>query len=316
MSKSMHRLVHLIELATRKPVYAMSEKDIAKYNNLQIPDNIITRKIFGKPAILSGKQEFVIPVREGEIAGTWFLPQKKPDTVNPKTPALLYFHGGGWVLSTIAIHTLLCGKLSGILGIPVLSIEYRLAPEYKFPTAAEDAYDSLVWLHNHADELMVNRDLIYVMGSSSGGNLAAVVSLMARDRQGPKIRGQILNYPLTDGRMLSKSHKMYEKGPILTKKDIEFYITSYSNTKDDIYNPYFSPLLAENHADIPDTLIITAEYDPLLDDGAQYAEALRKAGVSVTYYMCRQTIHASLLYPKATGTKEAVLLISNFISKE
>jgi len=315
MSKRMHRMVRLIEIAIRKPVYVMSEKEIEKFNNIRIPDNVITRKIFNQTGVPSEKQELVIPVHGGEISGTLFMPRSTSVSLTKKTPAILYFHGGGWVMSAKAMHTRFCERLSSMIGIPVLSVEYRLAPSHKFPTAAEDAFDSLVWLHDHADGLMIDQDLIYVMGTSSGGNLAASVSLMARDREGPKIHGQILHCPVTDGRMVSEAYKLDGKLPILTKKDIEFFITAYCRDKSDIYNPYFSPLLAQNHTGLPKALIITAEYDLLRDDGAQYAKILRKAGVSATYLMCRQTIHAFLLYPHADGKKEAERLITEFIGK-
>lgn len=313
MSKRMHRMVRLLAIGMRKPIYAMSEKERNKFSSMSIPDNIFTRKYFGIPAKPPKRREFSIPVHGGEVAGTLFIPNNMVKNEKLTTPVMLYFHGGGWVLSTIAMHTRLCEKFSALLGIPILSVEYRLAPEHKFPTAAEDAYDSLVWVHDHADELHFNPDAVYVMGSSAGGNLAAVISLMARDRNGPKIRGQILNYPATDTDINTESYELYENGPVLTKKDMEFFIEAYSSSKEDIKNPYFSPLLAQNHENLPDALIITAEYDPLREDGVKYAEKLRKAGVSVTYYMCRQTVHGFLLYPGAEGVKDSERLISEFI---
>jgi acetyl esterase/lipase len=315
MSKRMHRMIRLLETAMHKPVYAMSEKEREKFSNLKIPDNIFTRKFFGIPANPPKHREYVIPVHDGEVAGTLFLPNNKMQTRNQTTPVILYFHGGGWVLSTIAMHTRLCKKFSAMLGIPILSVEYRLAPEHKFPTAAEDAYDSLVWLHEHADEFKINPDAVYVMGSSAGGNLAAVISLMARDRKGPNIRGQILNYPVTNTDMSTESYKQHEEGPILTKKDMEFFIDTYRSKEADISHPYFSPLLAPNHENLPEALIITAEYDPLREEGAQYAEKLRNAGVPVTYHMCKQTIHGFLIYPGAEGVKDTERLITEFIGK-
>jgi len=294
----------------------MTEKERDKFSNINIPDNIFTRKFFGIPSPPLKHHACIIPVHGGEVAGTLFIPKNKMETKNKTTPAMLYFHGGGWVLSTIAMHTRLCEKLSALLGIPILSVEYRLAPEHRFPTAAEDAYDSLAWLHEHADEFMINRDAVYVMGSSAGGNLAAVISLMSRDRKGPKIRGQILNYPVTDTDMSTESYKQYEEGPILTKKDMEFFIDTYRSKEDDINHPYFAPMLASTHENLPDALIITAEYDPLRDEGAAYAEKLRSAGVPVTYHLCRQTIHGFLVYPGAEGVKDTERLISEFIERD
>ncbi|MBL7005601.1 MAG: alpha/beta hydrolase [Spirochaetia bacterium] len=315
MSKRMHLMVRFLEIGMRKPVYAMSEKERDKFRKINIPDNILTRKIFNIPSNSAKKQEFVIPVKNGEVSGTLFLPNKEAESKVQPTPAIIYFHGGGWVLSTIAMHTRLCEKFSVLLGLPILSVEYRLAPKHKFPTAAEDAYDSLTWLHTHADEFKINRSAIYVMGSSAGGNLAAVVSLMARDRKGPEIRGQILNYPVTSSAMDTESYTLFKEGPILTKKDMEFFIEAYSSKKDDITNPYLSPMLASNHADLPEALIITAEYDPLRDEGKKYAEVLTNAGVSVTYHMCKQTIHGFLVYPGAEGIKDAERLINVFIAR-
>jgi len=193
-------------------------------------------------------------------------------------------------------------------------IDYRLAPQHKFPTAVEDCYNTLVWAAQGARYWKIDPERIFVMGDSAGGNLAAVVSRLSRDRKGPAIAGQILIYPITDGRMRTPSYAQFKDSPSLTAKEMQFFIKSYQREPKDILNPNFSPLLSKDHSRLPPTLIITAEYDPLLDDGKLYAEALESADTQVKYLECKNTVHGFLAFPAAEGTEETEAAIIQFIA--
>lgn len=209
-------------------------------------------------------------------------------------PLLVFFHGGGWVVGDIDTHDGLCRSLANGAGCVVASVDYRLAPEHPFPAAPEDCYAATQWVAENVASLHGDPAHIAVGGDSAGGNLAAVVSLMARDRGGPALDFQLLIYPATDLRMQSPSIDENAEGYMLTKRSMLWYRGHYLASDADITNPLASPLLAENLSGLPPALIITAEYDPLRDEGEQYAQRLTSAGVPVTISRYSGMIHGFL----------------------
>ncbi|MBP1687639.1 MAG: alpha/beta hydrolase family protein [Deltaproteobacteria bacterium] len=196
-------------------------------------------------------------------------------------PMVVYFHGGGWVLGDLESHDPLCRALANEVGTVVLSVDYRLAPEHRFPAAAEDAYAATVWAAAHAAELGATRSRLAVAGDSAGGNLAAVVPLMARDRGGPPLRGQLLVYPVTDCARNTPSYEENAEGYFLTAAHMRWYWEQYLGAADGSH-PYASPLRAPDLSGLPRAYVVTAEYDPLRDEGEAYAHRLRDSGVPVT----------------------------------
>lgn len=195
--------------------------------------------------------------------------------------ALIYFHGGGWVIGNIETHDVVCRDLTAGAGCVTVSVDYRLAPEHKFPAAPEDCHAATKWVADNARALNIDANRIAVGGDSAGGNLAAVVSQMARDRNGPKIAFQLLVYPATDCANETPSQREFtQDGYILSRADMDWFYGHYLNAADKT-NPYVCPALAKNFAGLPPAFVITAEVDPLRDEGEAYAEALRKAGVKV-----------------------------------
>lgn len=195
-------------------------------------------------------------------------------------PAIVYFHGGGWVIGAIETHDGFCRSLANKAECIVISVDYRLAPENKFPAAPEDCYAATRWVQQNAEELGIDRSRIAVGGDSAGGNLAAVVSLMLRDKDEPIPVFQLLIYPATDYYDPPKpSLKENGEGYLLTFEDMVWFLDQYLPSKDEAKNPLVSPLRAESLAGLPSALIITAEYDPLRDDGEMYAARLREFGV-------------------------------------
>jgi acetyl esterase len=197
-------------------------------------------------------------------------------------PVLVYFHGGGWVIGDIESHDPTCRSLANVAGCAVISVDYRLAPEAKFPAAAEDAYAATVWVRDNAARLGLDPSRLAVGGDSAGGNLAAVVSLMARDRGAPPIDFQLLVYPVTDHSYETASYVENATGYLLTRESMEWFWNHYISSPEDSTNPYASPLRATDLAGLPPALVITAEFDPLRDEGEAYATRLREAGVPTT----------------------------------
>jgi len=198
-----------------------------------------------------------------------------------RLPVLVYFHGGGWVIGDLETHDVLCRQLTAEAGISVIAVDYRLAPEHKFPAAADDAWAATRWIAAHAAELGVDADRLAVGGDSAGGNLAAVVALLAREAGGPRIALQILLYPVTDLVSESQSYADLADGYMLTRDSMRWFRAQYLAKEQDAADWRVSPLRAPSLAGLPPALVVTAGYDPLRDEGEAYARRLREAGVSV-----------------------------------
>ncbi|HMI92547.1 MAG TPA: alpha/beta hydrolase [Polyangiales bacterium] len=222
--------------------------------------------------------------------------------------ALVFFHGGGFVIGTLDGHDNLCRQLCADAGCVVVSVDYRLAPEHKFPSAVEDAYAATVWVHAHAAELEFDPGKLAVGGDSAGGNLTAAVSMLAKQRGGPKLALQALLYPATDLRTFDRPSSLENaEGKLLSRADMIWFTAQYLRDDRDRHDPLASPLAATDLSGLPPALVITAEHDPLRDEGNAYAEALRAAGNSVQLTCYPGTIHGFMsLYAFLDQGKAAV----------
>ena len=207
-------------------------------------------------------------------------------------PALVYFHGGGWVIGDLDTHDVQCRQVTAEAGITVVAVDYRLAPEHKFPAAVDDAWAATRWVVSHASELGVDGRRIAVAGDSAGGNLAAVVALLARDAaDGPAIALQVLVYPVTDLSSESKSYNDFAEGYMLTRDSMRWFKNHYLKSAGDAEDWRASPIRAKSLAGLPPALVVTAGFDPLRDEGAAYAARLTEAGVRVDYVCYGGMIH-------------------------
>jgi acetyl esterase len=209
-------------------------------------------------------------------------------------PAVVFLHGGGWVICDLDSHDGLCRRMSNALDAVVVSVDYRRAPEHKFPAAAEDAYAAVQWVAQNASDLLVDETRLALAGDSAGGNLTAVTALMARDRGGPALVHQLLIYPVTDataGRNEYPSKRENAEGYFLTTAAMEWYRDQYLAADADGEDPYCSPVNAESLAGLPPAFVLTAEYDPLRDEGERYGEMLQAAGVPTTVHRALGMFH-------------------------
>lgn len=206
-------------------------------------------------------------------------------------PLLVYFHGGGWVVGSVTISDPFCRALANAGGCAIVSVEYRLAPEDRYPAAADDAYAATRWCADHASDLGVDPSRIAVGGSSAGGNLAAVVTLMARERGVPKVAYQLLHVPVTDHDFDTPSYRANGTGFGLTRGGMRWYWDHYAPDPRARDDPYASPLRAKDLSGLPPAHVITAECDPLRDEGKAYATRLRDAGVPTTYVEYPGMVH-------------------------
>jgi acetyl esterase len=207
-------------------------------------------------------------------------------------PIILFIHGGGWIVGSIATHDNICRRLANRARAVVVSAGYRLAPENKFPAALEDVYAALQWVHAESGSFGGDPGRIAVAGDSAGGNLAAAVCLVTRDRGGPPVRFQALVYPALDASNLDReSYRLNGKGYYLTKSAIEQIIPLYVNKAAEIFDPRVSPLLAGDVGGLPPGLVITAEFDPLRSEGEAYAARLSAAGIPCRTHRYNGMIH-------------------------
>lgn len=210
-------------------------------------------------------------------------------------PAIVYAHGGGWFRCSLDLYDNPCRALAHATGCVVLSVDYRLAPENKFPIPLHDYYAALCWAASHADELGIDRTRLVAGGDSSGANLAAAATLRARDdARGPAIAHQLLLYPPLDSAMSSTSYREFATGYFLTRSTMEFCWSTYLNDKADGDSPWASPLRAASLANLPSATILVCEYDPLRDEGEAYARRLDEAGVATECHRLDGMVHACI----------------------
>jgi len=209
-------------------------------------------------------------------------------------PALIFFHGGGWVIGDLESHDQACRALANATPCVVVAVDYRLAPEHKFPAAVEDAVAATCWIAGNAASLGIDANRLAVGGDSAGGNLATVVSLDARDRGSPKLTFQLLIYPCTDMVLERPSHHRHAHQLPLTRACMQWFVCHYLRDAADERDWRASPLEASDLAGLPPALVVTAGFDPLCDDGEAYAHAMSKAGVPVTLERFAGQIHGFL----------------------
>jgi acetyl esterase len=234
-----------------------------------------------EPPELKSVKPLSIPSPSGAIPARLYAPTKLRQT-DGLAPCLVFFHGGGWVIGNLDTHAVACRKLAHEGELIVISVDYRLAPEHKFPAAVDDAITATNWIADNAKQLGVDPSRLMVGGDSAGGNLAAVVSLTARDSGGPAIAGQVLIYPATDFAMKQPSHSEPETSILLTHTVIKWFRDHYLNDLSDGQDWRASPALAKTLAGLPPAYVLTAGADPLRDEGNEYAARLQQAGVAVT----------------------------------
>lgn len=235
-----------------------------------------------EPPELARVEELAISAPHGTIPARLFVP-KRLRKHNDLAPALVFFHGGGWVIGNLDTHDVACRKLADEGQLIVISVDYRLAPEHKFPAAVDDAIAATQWVADHARQLGIDASRLSVGGDSAGGNLAAVVAIAARDGNGPAIAGQVLIYPAVDFAMTTPSHSEPETSVLLTHSVIRWFRDHYLNGTADTHDWRASPARATTLVGLPPAYVLTAGADPLRDEGDEYGRRLKAAGVPVAY---------------------------------
>jgi acetyl esterase len=243
-----------------------------------------------------------VPVAGGEITVRVYAPAGR----GPH-PVLVFCHGGGWVIGDLYTHDGICRSIVNAAGCAVASVDYRLAPEFRYPVAVEDSYAALKWVVASAARLGLDPARVAVGGDSAGGNLAAVMALLARDRHGPRLLLQVLVYPVTNHDFGTPSYRENATGYMLTTEDMRWFWRHYLAREEQGAEPSASPFRAASLADLPPALVITAGCDPLRDEGEAYAVRLRDMGVAVTVTQYPGMFHGFLRMTRILDQARAAL---------
>ncbi|MEP1613541.1 MAG: alpha/beta hydrolase [Roseobacter sp.] len=284
------QVVVLEELADRKDPNAPSLWDTSPETVRDSVKHMLTYQ--GEPEA-AGVEDQLVPGPVGDVPIRIYTPS---NGAIPQGAGLFFIHGGGWVLSDIASYDPLCRHLSNALGAIVVSIDYRRAPETKFPGPVEDCWAVLNYIANNAAKLSIDPNRLAIAGDSAGGNLAAVMTLKAKEHGGPKIAAQVLHVPVTDHNFETESYQDNADGYLLTREFMEWFWHQYLDDPADGDHPYASPLKALDLSGLPPALVQTCAFDPLLDEGRAYARRLDDAGVQVTYTEISGTAHDPMLF--------------------
>ena len=257
----------------------------------------VARRIYRDTRAVLAPKSPEIPVVRLHAFEHYSLREYRPSK-EEQLPALVYLHGGGWTIGDLDTHDVLCRQLAVGARCAVYSVDYRLGPEHPFPAAVDDCFAAVKWVaQRHA--------AVAVGGDSAGGNLSAVVSLLTRDAGAPRLAFQLLIYPATDQRCSTPSHARNGEGFLLTSSAIQYFRRNYLPNEKDWSDWRASPLLAKSHANLPPALVITAGYDPLLDEGKAYFDKLKAAGVRAEYREYADMVHGFILFGGVIDTANA-----------
>jgi acetyl esterase/lipase len=254
------------------------------------------------PMPIAETRDVAIPGSGGPIPARLYRSAK-----NGTLPVLVFFHGGGWVVGNIDSHEAMCRHIANRAECAVVSVDYRMGPEHKFPAAVEDCFAATAWTADNGASLGVDPGRLAIGGDSAGGNLAAVVSLLARDKGAPRIAYQVLIYPATDAAMRHDSVARYAEGYVLTRATMRWFYEQYLRTPDDAADWRVSPLLAPDLSRLPPAYVLTAGYDPLCDEGDAYAARLAAAGVPVTHRRFPGQVHGFVTNGRVIRAAETAL---------
>ena len=284
ISKTMRKILHALSYGNIEVEASRRLADIKKLDAMRIFFKTLDTKVY------NGNHE--VPIR-------LYFPSEEAMSGEPvegeKYPVLLFFHGGGWVTESVENYDRVCSRMAQSTGHIVMSVEDRLAPEYRFPVPLEDCYAAAKALYTGHLVLPADPDRITIIGDSAGGNLAAAVCLKARDTGDFAPKKQILIYPAVSNCYTKKSpyKSVQENGQdyLLTAVKMEDYLKLYESSTEDRQNPYFAPILAKDLSHMPETLILTAEFDPLRDEGEEYGKRLKKANNYVEIHRIPDALH-------------------------
>lgn len=279
--------------ARNNPTFKNAVEEMASHSAVVRTMNVAMPSLPEKVAMV---KHILIPTRDGEVLARIYYPSEAANL-----PVIVYFHGGGWVIANLDVYESSCRALCNAAEAIVVSVAYRQAPEAKFPAAINDAYDATQWVLQNTALIGGDPNRVAVAGESAGGNLATVACLQAKDKGGIMPVAQLLVYPVTDTSMTQPSYAENEDTVPLKSSMMPWFMEYYLESNSDKNNKYVAPLWADNLSGLPPAIVITAEFDPLRDEGEQYAVKLADAGVSVKFQRFNGVVHEFFGLPGAVS---------------
>jgi acetyl esterase len=294
-------LLDLIEQANLPPTHTLAPEEARRMYR--------ERRYFSQPAPpeVAQVRDLEIDGPHGPIRIRLVRPRGAP--ADARLPVLVYYHGGGWTIGDLDTHDTLCRELANGAGCAVVSVDYRMGPEHRFPAAVDDCIAATYWVARNADALGVDASRMAVGGDSAGGNLAAVVAIAARDAADLPIAMQLLIYPATDQRRISASYQSNGQGYLLTQDTMTYFHDHYITDPAHDLDWRASPLLRDDLSGLPPALVLTAGYDPLRDEGLQYAQRLSEAGNTATHLCFERQIHGFITMGKVIDEANAAVAL-------
>lgn len=291
--------------------YSMELPEFDQESTVEQVRSLITR--FSRPSLVESEKsgeikEHRVPTSFGDIGIRGYYPPNKKELA-----PILYFRSSGFVVDNLKDSDAFCMRLAEATETFVLSVDYPLAPEFPFPSSLEACYQVYLWALEHTDFSNLDTSKVVVMGESSGGCLVANLAQLIRDKGTTPPGYQVLLYPITDSDLETSSYKRLDTGYILTRKKLEWYLSQYLGVLENKDQPYAFPMNMEDLTQLPKTLILTAEFDPLVDDGFKYSNKLKQAGNECEYLCFSGMIHGFLKFNDIKRTEEAFLALSNRI---
>lgn len=279
--------------AGMKPIHESTPEEVRALGPMLL-------EMYGEGPSMARVEDVSVPSDEGDIPVRLLVPEGQPKAV------LVYYHGGGWVIGALDEFETLGRRLAARSGCVVALVDYRLAPEHRYPAAVEDAYAALEWVAANVEDIAGADVPLIVAGDSAGGNLAAVVAIWARDRNGPEIAFQVLVYPVTDADVDNGSYTDPENQLFLSRDGMIWFWDHYAPDVARRNEAGASPLREVNLTDLPPAVVLTAKYDPLSDEGAAYAKRLEEAGVPVDYHHHDDQMHGFFTLLMLPGSEKGL----------
>lgn len=306
------RILDLRKKTDISDITTVSKEEIQDYNNKSFKRNLSFYKLYRPFKLGLTITKYIIPVEGGDSVSGTLIRRTKPKITDPAS-IIVYFHDGGWVKGNMEVTEAICSRICNITGALVLAVDYRLAPQFKFPIPAEDCYSAFLWAYQGARYWKSDPTQVFLMGSGAGANLAIATARMLRDRKGPTPAGLILFDPIADGRLRTESFAKHYNSPILNGKDLTYYISNYQREPKDILDPLFSPLIAKDNSRFPQTLIFASDLSPLFDDAKLFKESLESADVPVKLIENQDSLYLSMNFPKQEKWREKMLCVADMV---
>lgn len=300
------KLKEILDRSKTLPEFWQMDVDTARQTYL---DRCVKSSLAEK---IEKTKDIIIKKKNHQIKIRVYFPKKK----NKESFAgLIFFHGGGFVIGSIKTHDHLCRRLSRLSSAVIFSVEYRLAPEFKFPSAILDSADAVKWIFENIKKFNVNKNKIGIAGDSAGACIAAVMSILFRKHKLIRLSHQILIYPCTAPKPNNKSHFTFAKGFLLSRKNILWFYNNYKNSSLDEKDFRYAPIISQDLSELPKSLIIVAGYDPLRDEGIKYAEKLIHFGNDVQLINYKNMVHGFFLMTKLQDSRNAIDKTVSFIKE-